>query len=39
MPDDIVRQAIDAIAGSLGHFREALCFGLVFEGVAGEIDT
>ena len=39
MPDDVIGEAIDAVAGALGHFREALRLGLVFEGVAGEVDA
>ena len=39
MPDDIVGQAVDAVAGPLGHFREPFRLRLVLECVAGEIDA
>lgn len=39
MPDDVVWQADDLVSGPLSHFGEAFCFGLIFEGVAGEVDT
>lgn len=39
MPHHVIRQSEDAVAGALGHFREAFCFGLVLEGVAGEVDA
>ena len=39
MPDNVVRQAIDAVTSALSHFGKALCFGLVFKGVAGEVDA
>ena len=39
VPDDVVGQAVHAVAGAFGHLREALRLGLVFEGVAGEVDA
>ena len=39
MPDNIIRQAVHAVARSSRHLGEAFCFRLVFEGVAGEVDT
>lgn len=39
MPYNIVWKTIDAVSGALGHFRKALGFGLVLEGVAGEVDA
>ena len=39
MPDDVVRETDDLIACSFRHLGESLCFGLVLEGVTGEIDT
>jgi len=39
VPDDVIGEAVDAVPGALGHFREALGFGLVFEGVAWEVDA
>ena len=39
VPDHVVRETVDAVARSFRHLREALCFGLVFEGVAGEVDA
>jgi hypothetical protein len=39
MPDNIVGQTNDLVAGTLGHLGEALGFGLVLESVCGEIDT
>lgn len=39
VPHDVIGKTIDTVAGALGHFGETLCFGLVFEGVAGEIDA
>jgi len=39
VPDDVVGQAPDAVPGALGHFGEALGFGLVLEGVGGEVDS
>ena len=39
MPYYIVWQSIDAVAGALGHFGEALGLGLVFKGVTWEIDA
>lgn len=39
VPDNVIRQAIDAVAGALGHFGKALCFSLIFKGVAGEVDA
>ena len=39
MPHDIIRQPDDLVPGALRHLREALGFGLVFKGVAGEVDA
>jgi len=39
VPHHVIRQSVHAIAGSLGHLRESFRFGLVLEGVAGEVDT
>ena len=39
MPDYVIRQPDDFIPRPLGHFGESFRLGLVFEGVAGEIDA
>lgn len=39
MPDDVVREAVYFVTGSLGHLREAFGLGLVLERIAGEIDA
>ena len=39
VPDDVVLEPVDAIAGALGHLGEAFGLGLVFECVTGEIDA
>ena len=39
VPDDVVGQSVDAVAGPLGHFGEALGLGLVLECVGREVDT
>ena len=39
MPDHVIGKTEDAVARPLGHFGKAFCFGLVFEGVAGEVDA
>ena len=39
VPDDVVGQAKDAVAGPLGHLRKAFGVGLVLEGVSGEVDA
>lgn len=39
MPNHVVGQANNAITGTLGHLGEALGFGLVLKGVAGEVDA
>lgn len=39
MPHHIIRQAPHPIAGSLRHGRETLGIGLVFKGIAREIDA
>ena len=39
VPDDVVRKSIDTVAGSFRHQGKALGFGLVFEGIAWEIDS
>lgn len=39
VPDNIVGQTNDLVAGTLGHLGEALGFGLVLESVCGEVDT
>lgn len=38
-PDNVVWKTNDLIACPLGHLSKAFCFGLVFEGVAREIDA
>jgi len=37
MPNNVIRQAKDAVTGAPRHLGEAFCLGLVLEGVAGEI--
>jgi hypothetical protein len=39
VPDDVVRKAEDAIAGSFGHLRETFCLGLILECVGGKVDA
>lgn len=39
VPDDVVGQAVNSVAGSLGHLGETFCLGLVLEGVAWEVDA
>ena len=39
MPDHVVGQTKDAVAGALGHLGEAFCLGLVLEGVAWKVDA
>ena len=39
MPNHIIRQAENAVTRPLGHCGETFGLGLVFEGVAGEIDA
>lgn len=39
MPNDVVGQTNDLVAGTLGHLGETLGFGLVLEGVRGEVDA
>jgi len=39
MPNDVIREADDLVSGSPGHLGETFRLGLVFEGVAGEIDA
>jgi len=39
MPDDVIWQAIDTVAGPLGHFGKSLCLCLVLKGVAGKVDS
>jgi len=39
MPYNVVWKTVDTVAGALGHLCEAFGFGLVFEGVAREVDT
>ena len=39
MPDDIVGQPVDAVAGALCHFGKTLRLGLVLKRVAGEVDA
>ncbi len=39
MPNDIVRQTIHTITGSLGHLGKSLRFRLIFKRVARKIDT
>lgn len=38
MPNDIIREPPNPIPGSLGHSREPLGIGLVFESVGWKID-
>jgi hypothetical protein len=39
VPDDVVGETDDLVAGSFGHLGETFCLGLIFERVAGEIDA
>lgn len=39
VPNNVVGQANDLVAGTLGHLGEALGFGLVLESVRGEVDA
>lgn len=39
VPDHVVGQTNDLVAGTLGHFSEALSLGLVLERVGGEVDA
>lgn len=39
VPDHIVGETVDAVAGALGHLGEALGLGLVLESIAGEVDA
>ena len=39
VPDDVIRQPVDAVAGPLGHFRKPFGLGLILKGVAGEVDA
>lgn len=39
MPDDVIRQTVDAVPGPLCHLGEALRLGLVLECVGGEVDA
>ena len=39
VPDHIVLEAVDTVAGALSHLGETLGLGLVLEGVAREIDA
>lgn len=39
VPDNVVWQTIDAIAGALGHLGKAFSLGLVLECIAREIDA
>lgn len=39
VPDDVVRETVDAVARALCHFGETFCLGLVLECVAGEVDA
>lgn len=39
MPNYVVRQSVDAVAGDLGQFRKAFGFDLVVDGFDGEIDA
>ena len=39
VPDDVVWQAVHAVARAAGHLGEALRLGLVLERVRGEVDA
>jgi len=39
VPNNVVGQTNNTVAGTLGHFGEAFCFRLVLEGVAREVDS
>lgn len=39
VPDHVVGQTNDLVAGTLGHLGEALGLGLILESVGGEVDT
>lgn len=39
MPDNVIRQAVNTISRPLCHLRKSFRLGLVFKGVAGEIDA
>lgn len=39
VPDNVVRETNDLVAGTLRHFGEAFRLGLVLKGVGWEIDT
>lgn len=39
VPDDVVGETDDLVSGAFGHFGEPFRLGLVFEGVAWEIDA
>ena len=39
VPDDIIGEAVDFVAGSLGHFREPFGLCLVLKGIGREVDA
>lgn len=39
VPYNIVGEAVNFVACSLGHFGEPFGLGLILEGVAGEVDA
>lgn len=39
MPNDVVGETDDLVIGCVGHFGETFRLGLIFEGVAGEVDS
>lgn len=39
VPDHVVGQTDNLVAGALGHLGESLGLGLVLEGIRGEVDT
>lgn len=39
VPDDVVGQSDDLVAGTLSHLGESFCFGLVLKGIRGEVDA
>lgn len=39
MPDNVIRETIDFVASTLGHFGESFSFGLILESVAGKVDA
>lgn len=39
MPNNVVRETIDFVASTLGHFSESFCLGLILKSVARKIDA